>query len=114
VEPSTVADPPAYTPAPAVRGPDPLTAPLASVTSPVTGPSWPCSACGAVNPMAEDTCSDCGMHFLAALKADQAPLLELPVVGDLTKLSRGHRFAIAFGVILVFVVLTLLLGLIFG
>jgi hypothetical protein len=64
--------------------------------------------------MARDTCSACGRHFLAGLRENEAPLLELPVVGDITKLSRGHRFAIAFGVVLVFVVLTALVGLIFG
>jgi hypothetical protein len=64
--------------------------------------------------MANDTCSSCGRHFLAGLREDQAPLLELPVVGDLTKLSRGHRFALAFGVVFAVLVLTVLLGLIFG
>jgi hypothetical protein len=109
-----VADPPAYSPGLAVRVPDPLTAPLDAVTSPTTGPSWPCSACGTVNPMAGDTCSACGRHFLAGLREDQAPLLELPVIGDITRLGRGQRFAIAFGAVFVVLVLTLLLGLIFG
>ena len=113
-EPEPVADPPAYSPVPAVRAPDPLTAPLESVATPVTGPSWPCAACGTVNPMAADVCSACGRHFLAGLREDQPPLLELPYVGDITQLSRGHRFAIAFGVVFVVLVLTLLLGLIFG
>jgi hypothetical protein len=36
------------------------------------------------------------------------------VVGDITKLGRGQRFAIAFGVIAVVLILTVLLGLIFG
>jgi hypothetical protein len=110
--PSPVVDPPAYIPPPA-RGPDPLTAPIDAVTSPVTGPSWPCAACGTVNAMADDTCSACGRHFLAGLREDQPPLLELPVVGDITKLSRGHRLALAFGLIVAVLVLTLLLGLIF-
>ncbi|MDT7538999.1 MAG: hypothetical protein QOI82_2584 [Actinomycetota bacterium] len=112
-EPPLVADPPAYSPAPVGRGPDPLTAPLDAVSSPVTGPSWPCAACGTVNPMANDTCSTCGRHFLAGLREGQAPLLELPVVGDITKLSRGQRFAVAFGAVFVVLVLTVLLGLIF-
>ena len=101
--------PPAYTPAPP-RGPDPLTAPLHAVTSPVTGPSWPCSSCGTINPMADDVCSACGQHFLAGAR-DDTPLLDLPVVGDLTKLSRGHRFAIAAGFVLALVLLTFLVGL---
>jgi hypothetical protein len=64
--------------------------------------------------MARDTCAACGNHFLAGLREDEAPLLELPVVGDITKLGRGQRFAIAFGVIAVVLILTVLLGLIFG
>jgi hypothetical protein len=112
--PEPVADPPAYSPSTAVRGPDPLTAPLEAVTSPVLGPSWPCSGCGTVNPMARDVCSACGRHFLAGVREDEAPILELPVVGDITQLTRGHRFAIAGGVVLAFILLTVVLGLIFG
>ena len=100
---------------------DPLTAPLEGVTAaapatgavPVEGPSWPCSSCGAVNPMASDVCAACGRHFLAGVR-DESPLLELPVVGDITRLGRGQRIAVAFGVVLAVVVLTMLLGLIFG
>ena len=99
--------------------PDPLSAPLEAAApsapaAPVEGPSWPCSACGTVNPMARDTCSACNRHFLAGVREDEAPMLELPVVGDITKLSRGHRFAIAGGVVLAFLILTVLVGLIFG
>jgi hypothetical protein len=97
-----------------VPGPDPLTAPLGADGEPVTGPSWPCSACGAINPMAHDTCSVCGRHFLAGLREGEQPLLELPVVGDITKLSRGQRVAIAGAVIVVVLAFTVLLGLIFG
>src|SRR4051794_29290959 len=56
VEPTPVAEPPPYIPAPVV-GTDPLTAPLEAFASPVTGPSWPCTACGTVNPLADDVCS---------------------------------------------------------
>jgi hypothetical protein len=113
-EPLPTADPVAYSPPAEVRGPDPLTAPLEAVTSPVTGANWPCAVCGTVNPMASDTCSACGRHFLAGVREDAAPLLELPVVGDITKLSRAQRFAVAFGVVFLFLLLTFLLGLIFG
>jgi predicted nucleic acid-binding Zn ribbon protein len=89
--------------------PDPLTAPLEAVT----GPSWPCSACGTVNPMAQDTCSSCGQHFLHAAR-QQGPLLDLPVIGDITRLERGQRFALAFGVVLVVIALTLLVGVLFS
>jgi hypothetical protein len=104
---------PAYQ-ASVVAGPDPLTDPLAGDEPPVTGPSWPCSACGTVNPMAHDTCSACGRHFLAGVREGEGPLLELPVVGDITKLSRGQRVGIAVVVILVVLAMTVLLGLIFG
>jgi hypothetical protein len=109
---AAVDEAPAYRPLP-VSGPDPLTAPLDVVTSPVSGPSWPCPACGTVNPMADDVCSTCGRHFLAGAR-DDSPLLELPVIGDITKLSRGHRVGIAIGAVLAIVILTVLLGLIFG
>ena len=112
-DPKGVADAPAYSPPASVRGPDPLTAPLEAVISPSAGPSWPCPACGTVNPMVDDTCSSCGRHFLAGLR-DEAPLLELPVVGDITKLGRGQRFALAGGVVVAFVLLTLLVGVLFG
>jgi hypothetical protein len=62
--------------------------------------------------MERDVCAGCGLPFLSGVHAHEA-LLELPVVGDITKLSRGHRFALAFGVIVVFAVLTILLGLLF-
>jgi hypothetical protein len=91
-----------------MASPDPLTAPLAAVE----GPTWPCGACGTVNPMARDTCLACGTHFLAGLR-QAGPLLELPVVGDITRLPRAHRFALAFGVVIAFVALTFLIGVIF-
>ena len=100
-----IAPSPSYRPS-VVAGPDPLDA--------GSGPTWPCAACGAVNRMERDTCAGCGLPFLSGLREQEAPLLELPVVGDLTKLGRGQRFALAGGVVLVFVVLTLLLGLLFG
>jgi hypothetical protein len=111
---------------PPTAAPDPLTGPLAdplgapladpvgSPTQPVAGPNWPCTACGTVNPIARDTCSACGLHFLAAVRAGDAPLLELPLVGDITRLSRGQRFALAGAVALAVIVLTLLIGLILG
>jgi hypothetical protein len=64
--------------------------------------------------MAGDTCSACGRHFLAGVREQEAPLLVLPVVGDITKVSRASRFALAFAVVLVVVLLTLLLGVLVG
>lgn len=93
-----------------VRGPDPLTAPLAALD----GPTWPCATCGTTNAIDRDTCAGCGSPFLSALRDSEGPLLELPVVGDITRLGRGQRFALAGGVVLVFLLLTLLIGLVFG
>jgi hypothetical protein len=101
--------PPALVPS-VVRGPDPLTAPLAALD----GPTWPCATCGATNRIDRDTCVGCGSPFLSALRDAEGPLLELPVVGDITRLGRGQRVALAGGVVLVVVVLTLLIGLVFG
>jgi hypothetical protein len=53
------------------------------------------------------------MGFLAAAR-DTGPLLELPVVGDITRFSRGQRLAMVAGVVLLFAVLTLLIGLVLG
>jgi ribosomal protein L40E len=105
--------------APVVRAAllDPLTAPAAALglpSPPGSEPTWPCSTCGATNPIAADTCASCGAGFLAGLRESEAPLLELPGVGDLTRMSRGQRLGIAFGVVLAFVALTALLSLLFG
>lgn len=91
---------------PPVR-PRPLADPLGGVAE----PSWPCAGCGAANPLAAQACTGCGAGFLAGLREQEGPLLELPVVGDITRLGRGQRFALAGGVVLAAVLLTLLLGL---
>ena len=61
-----------------------------------------------------NACTACGAGFLAGLRETEAPLLELPGVGDLTQLSRAQRLGIAFGVVLAIVALIALLTLIFG
>lgn len=102
--------------------PDPLSAPLRVVAPEVgapapvvaAGPGWPCSACGATNAVERDTCAGCGLPFLSALREGQPPLLELPLVGDITRLSRAQRFGLAGGVVLAFVLLTLVVGLLLG
>jgi hypothetical protein len=101
---------PAYTPS-VVAGPDPLTAPLDPETGEIAGPTWPCHSCGTRNRIERDTCSGCGSPFLSGLREQEGPLLELPVVGDITRLGRGQRFALAGGVVLFVILLTLLVGL---
>ena len=75
---------------------------------------WPCSGCGAVNDVELDACVACGTGFLAGLRRDEAPLLALPVVGDVTRLSRSQRLAMAGGVVLLFALLVVLLGVVAG
>ena len=100
---------------------DPLTAPAAALglpgraqpapAPPAGEPTWPCSTCGATNMLSADACSACGAGFLSALRETEGPLLELPGVGDLTRMSRAQRMLIAFGVVLAFIALTALLSL---
>ena len=59
-------------------------------------------------------CSACGAGFLAGLRDSEGPLLELPGVGDLTRMSRGQRMVLAFGVVLGVIALVALLGLLFS
>lgn len=96
---------------------DPLTAP-AAVLGPlppaVVQPTWPCATCGAPNALSAGACAACGAGFLAGLREAEGPLLELPGIGDLTRLSRGQRMGLALGVVLAVVALTALLGLLLG
>lgn len=99
--PAPVAEPVAAAPAPALaRAPQPG--------------GWPCSGCGAANPVELDACAACGLGFLSGLTKTEPPLLVLPGIGDLTKLSRAQRLGVAGLVVLVVVVLTALVGLLFG
>ena len=96
---------------------DPLTAPAAALGLPApaaTDPTWPCSTCGARNAIERDACASCGAGFLARLREAEGPLLEIPGVGDLTRMSRAQRTVLAFGVVLAFIVLTVLLSVLLG
>ena len=100
---------------------DPLTAPAAALGLPSAAPAgapatagWPCSRCGLSNAITEPVCTACGSAFLAGLRDTEAPLLLVPGVGDLTKLSRGQRLGLAAGVVVAFVLVTLVLGLLFS
>ena len=118
-EPSPVASPPsAY----AAMDVDPLTAPAETLGLPAgreavpepSASSWPCTACETSNPFTVSVCAACGSAFLAGLREAEGPLLELPGVGDLTRLSRGQRLGLAAGVVLAISVLTALVGLVFS
>lgn len=104
---------------------DPLTAPaealgLPSALAPGAAAAvgsasvWPCAACGAANSYAVSVCGACGTGFLAGLRESEGPLLELPVVGDLTTLSRGQRLGLAAVVVLAVIALTALVTLLLG
>jgi ribosomal protein L40E len=58
---------------------------------------WPCTSCGARNPLSMTICSVCGSAFLAAAQTQVS--LVVPGVGDLQHLSRGQRIAVAGGVL---------------
>lgn len=122
--PSQPAAAPPTTPAPTasygVPALDPLTAPLSVLATSLAGPqtpaeapaadvravprtaepTWPCTRCDAVNPLSATACVTCGSGFLAAVKDDEKPLLELPLVGDLGRMSRGRRLGLAVAVVL--------------
>ena len=110
--PSAAAGPSAAEPsysAAVVTGPDPVAAPAQAAA----GPSWPCAACGTNNPIALDVCGGCGLPFLSGLREQEPPLLTLPMVGDVSRLSRGQRLALAVGAVIAAVILTFLIGLAF-
>lgn len=77
-------------------------------------PSWPCGRCAAANPLELSACGDCGTPFLSAMRTDSAPLLVLPLVGDLTRLSRAQRYGLAGVVVLAVLALVALTGLLFS
>ena len=112
------AGPPPTAPAQAADGvpaPDPLTQPLvdflprAGAPEPAAVPAaagtlWPCTACQALNPLAEELCSVCGKSFLAAIRTGDRPLLVLPLVGDVAALGRGQRIGLALGLVVALLV----------
>jgi hypothetical protein len=101
-----------------VPGADPLTAPLLDVVLPVAAPAaaapgavvnplpvkvptWPCTRCDTANPIDASICSLCGGGFLAVVSEQGRISMKLPVVGDISRYSRGQRAGIAIGALLV-------------
>lgn len=78
------------------------------------GAQWPCTACGAVNPLSAVACDGCGAGFLDGAHASGTAPLALPVVGDLGRLSSAQRLALAAGTVVLVMLLTALLGLLTG
>ena len=93
--------------------PAPVGAPLPAARPPRADAGWPCSACGQANPWEVTACTGCGLPFLAGLDSS-VPRLALPGVGDLARLGRGQRTALAGAVLLLGVVLLLLLSVVGG
>jgi hypothetical protein len=104
---------------PVVAAPDLPAVPAGVAVEPGASPAdrlrgWPCSGCGETNDVELTACVACGTGFLAGLSKESGPVLALPVVGDLTLLSRGQRLGLATGVVLVAMLMILLLGLLSG
>lgn len=96
---------------------DPLTAPAVTLGLPARTPAnatWPCLTCRTDNALSAPTCSACGAGFLAGLREAEGPLLELPGVGDLTKMSRAQRLLLALAVVVAVSLLVLGAGLLLG
>jgi DNA-directed RNA polymerase subunit RPC12/RpoP len=128
--------PPPYAGQAPLTAPDPLTSPLLDLVLPplpsaqlsavpedlpaAAAPvaagaavSWPCTRCGATNALTADVCKDCGSGFLAAVS--EPPSLVVPGIGDLQQYSRGHRAALALGLVaLILVPLALITFLLTG
>jgi len=105
LEPASMAVPALHEPAPLlppVGEHPPATAtaavpaiPPARHAAPATG--WPCTVCGTANPLDAPACATCGSGFLAGLRAAEEPALQLPVLGDVSRLPRTTRLALAAG-----------------
>ena len=111
-------EPVAATPPPAPASPVPVAGPLTPAVGADARPSaargWPCSGCGETNAVELDACAACGTGFLAGLRKEAGPVLALPVVGDITRLSRAQRLGMSAAFVAVFLLLIALLGLIPG
>jgi hypothetical protein len=103
---STLLEPP---PAEAIAAPAPLPGVVDRAPDAAT---WPCSRCGAHVPLLLDACGECGAGFLAG--AIPPPTMSVPIVGDVSRLSKAQRFGLAAGlatgIVLVFLVLATIVG----
>jgi hypothetical protein len=109
---STLLSPPTELTAPAdAAAPEPSppgAEPLPGVVDPqLAAASWPCARCGAQVPLLLDVCDECGAGFLAG--AIPPPRMSLPIVGDVQRLSKVQRFALAAGLAVAFITVLLVL-----
>jgi hypothetical protein len=59
-------------------------------------PTWPCPQCDARVSMELDACGSCGAGFLAETSSTSVSM-KLPVVGDVSRMSKGQRLMMAIG-----------------
>jgi ribosomal protein L40E len=78
-------------------------------------PPWPCMRCETVNPYAANVCTACGHGFLDSLSEEST---RLPLIGDVTDISRSTKvkigLAVSLGLCLVILVVFTVAGLVFG
>jgi hypothetical protein len=83
--------------------------PLPGVVDPLLAEAtWPCSRCGARVALLLDACDECGAGFLTG--AIPPTTMLLPIVGDVAKLSKVQRFALAAGLAVGLIVIFLALA----
>ena len=94
--------------------PDPiLDAPVTQAPPIARQPSegWPCLGCGALVPLADNACSQCGRPFLPS---EASPSLRLPGVGDVGLLDKPQRVMLMFGGCAAVMALLVALAFLFG
>jgi len=73
---------------------------------------WPCTGCGDTVSFDMTFCPECGSSFLPTER--ETVSFRLPLVGDITKLSKGEKLVVIFGgmalVTTVFFLLAMLVG----
>ncbi|HTW18982.1 MAG TPA: hypothetical protein VME70_02085 [Mycobacteriales bacterium] len=69
--------------------------------------TWPCAACGENVAMDLDTCPSCGSGFLSG--SSDGPSTRLPMVGDITTMSRSKRLVVGLGIAAVVIIVIVLL-----
>ena len=93
----------------AAPAPDPVTAATPAPALEPYDAYWPCDACGTRTALQDVACAGCGRPFLGALQSEQ-PVVALPVVGDLTRMSGAQRIGLALAVVVAVMLLTAVLG----
>ena len=122
--PAPAAVPAPVVPAPAPAAPvaqqadplDPATpVSVAAAPAPERKLGWPCTSCGETVSFDMTFCPDCGSSFLPSER--ETVSFRLPLVGDITRLSKGEKLVIIFGgmalITTVFFLLAFLVGSIF-